>query len=105
DEAKAILDRAEKQRIELDRANKLLRAEAEHPTGEPDRLAKIGEVLLQVGQEKQGVYWLEKALQRDPGHQPAHQTLADFYQSKGEAEKAAAHRRQIHEAQPKATGR
>jgi len=49
--------------------------------------------LLRIGRERHGVYWLERSLEGDPGQPAAHAALAAYYAKKGDAEKAAAHRR------------
>jgi tetratricopeptide (TPR) repeat protein len=74
-------------------SNELLMQETEHPGRDHNRTAEIGRTLLDLGQEPQGLYWLGQALKRDPGHQLAHRVLADYFQKKGDREKAAAHRR------------
>jgi tetratricopeptide (TPR) repeat protein len=52
----------------------------------------IAQILLEVGNHKQAVRWLETALKIDP-HQPqANLLLADYYDKSGEPRKAARHR-------------
>ena len=103
DEARAVIKQSDKQRAELEIANKLLREEAEHPSSDPNKLSAIGVILLEIGQEIQGVYWLEQALVHDPKHQPAHKALAAYFERKGEVEKSALHRRQIVDPDSKAS--
>ena len=54
---------------------------------------EIGSIFLRAGKESLGLYWLEQALARDPEHEATHTVLADYYNDKGDKEKAAAHRR------------
>ena len=97
EDADAALDQYEKNKALPERANRLLKEEAEHPTNTPDIPSEIGALLLRMGKEHLGVYWLEQALLRDQEHLPAHRALAEYYEKKGEQEKAAAHRRWLRE--------
>jgi tetratricopeptide (TPR) repeat protein len=102
EEAAAALERYEQQKALLKRANKLLQDEAEHPTNDPAVAAEAGTLLLRIGQDRLGLYWLHQALEGDPGNQPAHRALTDYYERKGDREQAAAHRRQLRD--PKRPG-
>jgi tetratricopeptide (TPR) repeat protein len=53
---------------------------------------EVGAILLRGGQAAEGLRWLHRALQEDPGYAPAHQALADFYLSTGERALATRHR-------------
>jgi tetratricopeptide (TPR) repeat protein len=92
-EARAALKLWQKHKTTLERANKLLKEEARHPNRDPGPPSEIGILLLDIGQERQGLYWLDQALARDPGHRPTRQALADYFEKKGDREKAALHRR------------
>jgi tetratricopeptide (TPR) repeat protein len=94
-EAAAVLDRYNKKKALLKRVNELLLAEAKKPSNDPNLLSEMGSILLQVEREQVGVYWLDKALTLDPDHQATHQILADYYERKGEPEKATQHRRKL----------
>jgi cytochrome c-type biogenesis protein CcmH/NrfG len=95
DEAAATLKEYGRWKVEVDRVNKLLREVADSPEAQPPDYAELGTLLLHVGREKLGVYWLDQALRRDPGNQAAHKVLSEYYEKKGEAEMAATHRRQL----------
>lgn len=95
DEATAVLADYERKREVVDRINTLLKDKADSPAATAADYAEIGRLFLQIGRGKFGVYWLERALELDPGHQPAHRALAEHYERKGEADKAAAHRQQL----------
>jgi tetratricopeptide (TPR) repeat protein len=95
DEAAATLKEYDRWKVEVDRVNKLLREVADSPAAQPPDYAELGTLLLHVGREKPAVYWLNQALQRDPGNQAAHQALTAYYEKKGDHEQAAAHRRQL----------
>ena len=61
----------------------------------PGPAAEIGALLLQIHQDRQGLYWMDEALSRDPGYEPAHRTLAAYFERKGDLERAAFHRRKL----------
>jgi tetratricopeptide (TPR) repeat protein len=92
-EADEALARYKKTKALLDRANGLLRDEARQPSNDPGPAAEIGAALLAIGQKRQGMYWLDQALARDPGHTATHKVLAEHFESNGQPERAASHRR------------
>jgi tetratricopeptide (TPR) repeat protein len=94
-EAAAAQREYEKHKALLQRANRLLQDEAKNPGTSPTRPAEVGALLLEVGQEKQGLYWLDQALQRDPGNQPALRALVAHFERRGDSERAAAYRRRL----------
>jgi tetratricopeptide (TPR) repeat protein len=94
DEASAALDLYRKHTALLKRVAQVLQQEAEHPSTDPDALSELGALSLR-NNEQVGLYWLRRALERDPGHQPTHKVLAEYYESKGDPDKAAFHRRQL----------
>lgn len=100
DEAKAMLESCEKNKVLLETVNRLLREEAVRPNRDPSGPSEIGRLLLSIGRERLGVHWLTQALERDPNHQPTHRILADFYERKGDPQRAAIHRRWLREATP-----
>ena len=83
----------EKKKTSLERANALLKDEADKPSKNPASATEIGTQLLAIGQDRRGLYWLDQALIRDPNHAPAHRALAEYYEKKGDSERAAVHRR------------
>lgn len=94
-DAEAATTRAEyRERNEtLTAANKKLQDEARNPSKDPANLSDIGDLLLRVGQDKAGVYWLNRALELNASHEPTHRRLADFYERKGQTQLAAYHRK------------
>jgi tetratricopeptide (TPR) repeat protein len=94
EEAKAALKQYQKDAATLRRVSKVLQQEAEKPSTDPDSLCEIGTMFLRTN-ERVGLYWLQKALERDPGHQAAHKALAEYFESKGDTESAATHRHQL----------
>jgi type IV pilus assembly protein PilF len=102
DEAKAALAQHKKDTALLKRVARVLQQEAENPSSDPDALSEMGALFLSSN-PRVGLYWLHRALERDPQHQPTHKALAEYYQKKGEVEKAAFHRRHLKPA--KASGK
>lgn len=101
EEAAAALEQSEKTAARMKRFYHFLQEEAERPSNDPDALCEVGEVFLSVGKGPLGVYWLNKALDRDPGHQPALKALAEYYDKKGDRDRAASYRRQLAQPDPK----
>ncbi|MFL5242270.1 MAG: tetratricopeptide repeat protein [Gemmataceae bacterium] len=91
DEANVALEQYRKDTAILKRVAKVLHEEVQRPSTDPDAVFELGAVFLKTN-ERAGLYWLQRALQCDPGHQPTHKLLASHYESKGEPERAAVHR-------------
>jgi tetratricopeptide (TPR) repeat protein len=92
-----VLAEYEQKRAAVDRINDLLKDVADSPTATANDYAEIGRLFLSIGRERFGVYWSERALERDPNNQTAHRALAEHYARKGDAASSAAHRRQLRE--------
>jgi type IV pilus assembly protein PilF len=103
-EADNDLARYERDLALLKRANKMLRAEAEHPSNDPDTLYAIGVAFLQSKEDRLGLYWLDQALQLDPGHEPSRRALAEHYEKKGNRKAAAEQRHWLATPRKPATG-
>ena len=100
-ESRAVLEQHRKDTATLKRVARLLQQEAENPNADADALAEVGALFLRTN-ARAGRYWLNRALARDPGNQRAHKALAEYYEGKGEPEKAAAHRARLPKPQKKA---
>jgi tetratricopeptide (TPR) repeat protein len=61
---------------------------------DPALHCELGVLLIRMDQKEVGLSWLWSALRLDQGYRPAHAALADYYQSQGDADRAAEHRRQ-----------
>jgi tetratricopeptide (TPR) repeat protein len=103
-EASAALDQYKERKNSVDQVNHLLQAEAKNPTKGPDPPSKIGALFISIGHERLGLYWLEQALLRDPRHRESHKILAEYYESKGQKDKAALHRKRLQALQKDGTG-
>lgn len=63
---------------------------------DPDVLCQIGELQMKLGRQDEGEGWLLQAIRANPGHQRAHQALAEYYETFNHPEakqRAAEHRR------------
>jgi len=94
-EADAERDRHQKDSKMLNRVSKILQSDAEHPSRDPDALYEVGSVFLNGGNARVGLWWLNRALQLNPNHQATRKTLAEYYESKGDKDLAAQHRRYL----------
>jgi tetratricopeptide (TPR) repeat protein len=92
-EAKDAMAQYEKDRELLKRAAQALQTGTDRPTSTTADLFDIGSIFLRSGQDRLGRFWLERALQRDPFHQPSRQALADYYEKIGDRDEAEKHRR------------
>jgi tetratricopeptide (TPR) repeat protein len=100
-EAEAALAEHTRKRQVVDRINDLLKEKADGPNATAADYVEIGTLFLSIGRERLGVYWLERATEKDPACQPAHRALADHYETKGDAAATAFHRRQVRGPDPK----
>ncbi len=55
--------------------------------------SQAGAIFLSIGNEPEGLRWLESALHEDPHHAPTHQLLSEYYQAHGQPDRAEHHRR------------
>jgi predicted Zn-dependent protease len=92
-EAEACQERmkqAEKVREQL----AMLTRQLQETPGNADLRCQIAQLFLRYGAEEEGIRWLLATLETHPNHAPTHGALADYYDRKGEAARAALHRRQ-----------
>jgi tetratricopeptide (TPR) repeat protein len=61
----------------------------------PAPRCEVGEVFLKIGNEKEGLRWLNSALQQDPHHQATHRVLRDYFRAKGQLDRAEPHERAL----------
>jgi len=94
-DAAVALEAYTRDRALLKQADDLLKAEVAHPSSGPKVPYEIGTIFLRLGQDRLGLDWLYRALESDPEHRPTHQALADYYEKKGDRDRAAQHRRRV----------
>jgi tetratricopeptide (TPR) repeat protein len=104
EESAAVLRDYERTKKSVERINDLLTNVLDTRAAKADDYAEVGRLLLEIGRDKQGAYWLDRALQMEPGNQQAHRALAVYYDRRGDAANAAIHRRQVREAGPMTAG-
>ena len=86
DEAATEARRVADSQARLSRADNLQLKVAADPTNLDARL-EIGMIILEHGDPKRGVSWLQSVLNLDPNHRPANLALAEYYQSLGDTSK------------------
>lgn len=59
---------------------------------DPELPLEAALIMLRNGQDREAMGWFRLALQLDPLHRPTHRALAEFWESKGDAARAAYHK-------------
>ncbi len=90
DEAKVWQARLERIETDLKRVSQLVEQIVQRPK-DPSPRQQVGAIMLSDGQEKEGLRWLLSAHTLDRRHQPTNQTLAGYFESQGDKDKAAYH--------------
>lgn len=98
-DAEAEMKEYNKAQAMLDRVHKLLKEKADDPTGTADDHAEIAGLMFALGHDREGLYWLNKALEKNPAH-PRSRALAVAYKQR-EADPEAARRVFANEPDPK----
>ncbi len=88
---------AERKRWECDRDStlrltNLLRGELASRPKDPDLAAEAGEMLLRLGEDQRGLYWLNAALKLNPQHVRSHRALLEYYERLHDTAHAEQHR-------------
>ncbi|HID75668.1 MAG TPA: tetratricopeptide repeat protein, partial [Planctomycetaceae bacterium] len=91
EEAQAHFDYVARAEASLQRMERQLQLVVERPTDTQLRY-EIGMTLLQYGSPHDGAKWLRSILELDPGHRPAREALAAYYEACGDPQQAAYHR-------------
>jgi tetratricopeptide (TPR) repeat protein len=92
--------RADSLKDSHERLSELMTSKMSAQPHDPALHCKLGTLLLSLGHRQLGERWLLSALVKDPSYQPAHVALAEYYQGRGDTEKAAEHRRQAELSPP-----
>src|SRR5262249_31617413 len=93
DEARKWREEHERIKADLTRLVELNQAILTAPR-DPALRHEIGVIFLRNGHEKEGLNWLQTALQMDPRHRPTHRTLAEYCGQHGMPREAEYHRQQ-----------
>ena len=96
-EADAAQEQHEKDMALLLKVNRMLaeNADSNHPVRTANDFYDAGALFLRTKQDRQAKYWLNRALELDPGHQPTLKALAEYYEGKGAKGMAAAYRQRV----------
>jgi tetratricopeptide (TPR) repeat protein len=93
EEARENLDKADRLKADIRRADQLGDLIREKDPNNPDLRHELACILLRVGKKPDALHWFGTALEKNPRHRPTHQSLAEFYEQAGDFERAAQHRR------------
>ena len=93
DEATTLQERLERIRTDERRMPGLM-DDVQRSPEDPVHRQQIGEIFLRNGLIE-GLRWLDSALMYDGDYAPAHEVLAEWWESRGEPEKAAPHRQEL----------
>lgn len=94
-DAEAERIRWEKDREITLRLTRLVRSDLAERPNDPDLAAEAGSLLLQIGEDQRGLFWLNKALAINPRHAPSHKALAAYYERMNNPIQAEVHRRNL----------
>jgi tetratricopeptide (TPR) repeat protein len=93
-DAEIALDQHRKDSAQMRKLVHIIQEEARQPSRDPAPAFEIGNVFL-ASNERVGLYWLHRALERNPRHVPTLEALADYYERKGDKDRAAQYRRRL----------
>jgi predicted Zn-dependent protease len=82
----------QKVKADVARVSDLLGKKLEQDPNNPAIFQEIGDIMLSVNQEE-GVKWMKRALAKGAPAAAIHQSLASFYERRGDTEMAAMHRK------------
>jgi tetratricopeptide (TPR) repeat protein len=94
-EAEETLARWKLDRQAQDRLIRLVRTELDRNPNDPEVASEMGKLFLLLGEEERGVFWLRRALRRDPRHAPSLRLLIDHYERTHNPARAAEYRQQL----------
>ena len=77
------------------RLRRLLRTELAANPNNPKLAREAGELLLEIGEEQRGLFWLDRALRLQPGHAATLRALIAYYQRTNNPDKVAHYRLQL----------
>jgi tetratricopeptide (TPR) repeat protein len=100
DDARAELARCEQDRKLQTRLARLIRVELDSKPKDANLAAEAGTLLLEVGEDQKGLFWLHRALALDPRHAASHRALAAYYERINNPGQATEHRQQLFGGNP-----
>jgi predicted Zn-dependent protease len=99
-EAQVQLERAQRLKDDRERLAELTTRHMSERPHDPAIHCELGTLLIRTGHAETGLLWLHSALRQDANYRPAHTALADFYQAKGDTDRAAYHRQRAQASAP-----
>jgi tetratricopeptide (TPR) repeat protein len=90
-DAEIALDQHRKDTVQMRKLIHIIQEEARQPSRDPAPAFEIGSAFL-ASNERVGLYWLHRALERNPRHAPTLEALADYFERKGDKDRAAQYR-------------
>jgi tetratricopeptide (TPR) repeat protein len=94
-EAQEELARWQQERKIQDRLVRLMRTELAGNPRDPKLAAETGELLLHVGEDNRGLFWLDRALALDPHNIPSLRALIAHYERSANTAKADEYRKRL----------
>ena len=93
----AVKQRARWEQVDATQARlrRLLRTELAANPNNPELAREAGELLLGIGEDQRGLFWLHRALRLKPGHAATLRALIAYYQRTNNPDKVAQYRRQL----------
>jgi tetratricopeptide (TPR) repeat protein len=95
EEAEKQLAFCRRQSADIERFQSIQNMSFEKLAAAPELVHECGAILLRYGRDEQALKWLFRVLAMDGTHQATHRLLADYFERKGEKERAANHRRYL----------
>ena len=92
EEARKLWDHMEQISDDMRAIQDIAAVKMQQTPHDPELHYKIGMISLRAGSLDEALRWLSSALKEDPKYAPAHQALADYYQRRGDFNRAAQHR-------------
>lgn len=94
-EKEAAAQNKKRQQVEEDltRFFELMNHEIPKHPHDVQLMHEAGMICLRNSEPEGAVFWLQRALRHDPNYRPSHLALAELYDQRGHAERAAEHRR------------
>lgn len=90
-EGRALEEQIATLREDFKRLDKL--SESAQTSLDPGPRVEMGQIMIRNGLHREGLGWLMDAIRCSPNYRPAHTAVADYYDARGQKERAAYHRR------------
>jgi tetratricopeptide (TPR) repeat protein len=91
EEAEKLSREVHRMELDMERVQALMTEDSRPRARTPEKCHELGALLLRNGRVSEGLYWLYKALELDPGHRATHLALARYWEKVGNKDRAAGH--------------